>query len=148
MNSLFPPLLPNDKIGDVARQRTKEPIVLDLAGLASRLIELRNGRTYEAMAEATGISAAQYYRLENQEKPNVSANLLVLLARRLGVSVAYLIEGPAASRHEAGPYGVAAPGSTLQELVRQEVRQEVKRLMPVQDDAPANKSKVARKNRR
>lgn len=149
--SLFPPALPSDNLSDVARQpkeRTKEPIVLDLEGLANRLVELRAGRTYEQMADVTGISAAQYYRLEKQQKPNVSANLLKLLAGKLGVSVTYLIDGPAGARNEPGAYGVAQPGTALKELVREVLREEAERAMAIQDNAPADKPELARKNRR
>lgn len=113
MTTLFPAVLPDDNIGDVARQqskeRTRERIVLDLEGLANRLKQLRGERTYDEMADITGVSAA---------------------------------------RNEPGPYGVAPPGTALQELVREEVRQEVKRLMAVKDDAPADESEVPGKNRR
>lgn len=124
-------------------------MVLDLDGLASRLKDLRGDRTYEQIAELTGVSGAQYFRLEKKQKPNVSANLLLLLARKLGVTLTYLVEGPTArAGYEPGAFGVAQPGAALEEFVRQVIRKETERTVPGKNDAPANKSKVSSKNRR
>ena len=64
--------------------------------LSMRLRRLRKsaGLTMEGLAQAAGISKSYVWELENREVPHLSAKVLVVLAKALGVTTQDLLGEP------------------------------------------------------
>ncbi len=65
----------------------------DLVVMGKRIKRLRlaRGLRVEQLAAKAGLSAAQIYRLQNDERPNVSALVLAHIAGALDTTLEYLV---------------------------------------------------------
>jgi transcriptional regulator with XRE-family HTH domain len=70
---------------------SNENNTLIVMGERIKALRLAQGLKVEQLATASGLSVAQVYRLQNDERPNTSAVALARIAQALNTTLEYLI---------------------------------------------------------